>query len=233
MPSPLRQRVLAEGFGTAALVMVIVGSGAAAERLSSGDVGLMLFENALATAAGLFVLITVLSPVSGAHLNPVITLLDALRNRQSRPQLAPYVLAQCLGAVVGALLANAMFDLSLFGPSAHDRGGVNLLLSEVIATAGLVVVVMGLIRSNRTMYIAACVGAYIGAAYFFTASTSFANPAVTIGRAFTDSFSGIAPSSVVPFIAAQLVGAAVGLLIVGVVWGGRRTALAEDAEVTA
>ena len=208
----------AEFIGTGALVAVVVGSGAMAQRLSPGDVGLQLLENAIATGAALFVLIAVFASVSGAQFNPVVSLVDSSLSSRSVSDVAAYVTAQVLGAVVGAVVANAMFELSLFGPSSTDRLEPALLLSEVVATAGLVVVIFGLVRAGRASLVAPAVGAYIAGAYFFTSSTSFANPAVTIGRAFTDSFAGIAPSAVAPFIGAQLVGGVLGYLVVRGLW---------------
>jgi arsenate reductase len=216
--------LLAELVGTGALVAVVVGSGAMAQRLSSGDVGLQLFENAAATAVGLFVLIAVFSSISRAHFNPVITLVDVVgRGEHSRQgevwRLASLrVSAQLLGAIGGVLVANAMFELPLLGPGATQRSGMSVLLAEVVATAGLSVVVFGLKRAGRIDLMAPAVGCYIAAAYFFTASTSFANPAVTVGRALTDSFAGISPENVPAFLGAQLVGGLVGWALVGVLW---------------
>jgi glycerol uptake facilitator-like aquaporin len=208
---PLWRRALAELLGTGLLVAVVVGSGIAAQRLSPGDTGLALLENALATAFGLAVLIVVLQPLSGAHFNPVVTLVDrALGNRATLAELAAYLVAQVLGACGGAVLANAMFAAPT-SVSTHDRLDAGRLLGEVVATAGLVLVVFALARSGRSAIVGPTVGAYIGAAYWFTSSTSFANPAVTIGRVLTDTFAGIAPLSAAWFVVAQLVGGAVGL----------------------
>jgi glycerol uptake facilitator-like aquaporin len=217
--APLARRVAAEAFGTGLLVTVVVGSSIAAARLSPGDLGLQLLENALATAAGLAVIILLTQQVSGAHLNPVVSLADWWIGRRSGSGLRPahvgaYTAAQILGAILGACLANLMYHLPAVTVSTTTRGGWHLLLSEVIATAGLVALIFSLARTGRAAVIGPAVGAYIGAAYWFTASTSFANPAVTIGRMFSDTFAGIAPSSVPPFIAAQLVGAGIGLLMV-------------------
>lgn len=214
----LWRRAVAEGLGTGLLVAVVVGSGIAAQRLSPGDVGLQLLENGLATALGLAVLIAVFSPVSGAHLNPVVTLADVVHARRSGgPALggrgvAVYLAAQTAGAVGGAVLANAMFGVGQ-GLSTTVRAGTGTLVGEVVATAGLVLVIFALVRTGRAGLVAPAVGAYIGAACWFTSSTSFANPAVTIGRVFSDSFAGIAPASVAPFVAAQVAGAAIGLLV--------------------
>lgn len=211
---PLGRRLLAEGLGTGLLVTVVVGSGIAAQRLSPGDPGLQLLENSLVTALGLGVLVLVLGPVSGAHLNPVISAVDWLLGRRAGTGLgagraSAYVAAQTAGAVAGALLANVMFDLPTSIASRH-RPGWHLWVGEVVATAGLLLVVLALARTGRGAVAAPAVGAYIGAAYWFTSSTSFANPAVTVGRMFSDSFAGIAPGSVPGFVLAQVVGAALG-----------------------
>ncbi len=212
IPTPsLWRRLLAELLGTGLLVAIVVGSGIAAQRLSPDDTGLQLLENSLATAFGLGVLILILSPVSGAHLNPVVTVVDHVLNRRgSGAAAAAYIAAQITGAIGGALLANAMFGLA---PAIATTARVSAghLLGEGVATAILVLLVFSLVRTGRAALVAPAVGAYIGAAYWFTSSTSFANPAVTIGRIFSDSFAGIAPGSVLPYVAAQLVGAAVGL----------------------
>ncbi len=211
----LARRAGAELLGTGMLVTVVVGSGIAAQRLSS-DAGLQLLENSLATAFGLGVLILLLGPVSGAHFNPAVSIADALLGRRTRTglslaHLALYVAAQVTGAIGGAVLANAMFDAPTV-ISSTDRATPATVLAEVVATAGLVLLILGLVRASRSApVVAVAVGAYIGAAYWFTSSTSFANPAVTIGRIFTDSFAGIAPGSVLPFLVAQLVGAAIGI----------------------
>ncbi len=214
---PLPRRLLAEFLGTGALVTVVVGSGAAAATLSPGDIGLQLLQNSIATTLGLAVLILVLAPVSGAHFNPVVSLAQWwLGRRAGRPGAVVtglYVLAQCLGGIAGALLANAMFAVPA-GWATTDRSDWRLWLGEIVATAGLVLLILALVRTNRASLVAPAVGAYIGAAYWFTSSTSFANPAVTIGRAFTDSFAGIAPGSVAGFVVAQLVGMVVALALV-------------------
>ncbi|MGW4958976.1 aquaporin [Nonomuraea sp. NPDC004186] len=214
----LARRALAEFAGTAALVAVVVGSGIMATDLSR-DVGVQLLANSLATAAGLAVLILILGPVSGAHFNPVVSVAAwVLTRRDAAPamrgrEVAAYLPAQVTGAVAGAVLANAMFALPAVQISAHDRSAPHLLLGEVVATAGLIVVVFALARQGRAVLAPVTVGGYIGAAYWFTSSTSFANPAVTLGRAFTDTFAGIAPASVPAFIVAQLAGAALGGLL--------------------
>lgn len=202
-----------EFLGSAGLTAVVVGSGIAAQRLSPEDVGLQLFENAFATALGLTVLILVFATVSGAHFNPVVSLADIVLHRRSWSIAATYLPAQVLGCIAGAILANAMFGLQAVSWSTTDRAGLPLLLGEVVATAGLILVIFALVRTGRAHLAAPAVGAYIGAAYFFTSSTSFANPAITIGRMFSDTFAGIAPASALPFIAAQLVGAALACLL--------------------
>ncbi|MBI5161198.1 MAG: aquaporin family protein [Micrococcales bacterium] len=216
------RRLLAEGLGTSLLVAVVVGSGIAARRLSPGDAGLQLLENSLVTALGLTVLILTFGPVSGAHLNPVVSVVDWLVGRRAGtgltlPQTLAYVAAQAAGAISGALLANAMFSVPT-QVSLTIRDGTGLLLGETVATAGLVVVIFGLARTGRPNVTAPAVGAYIGAAYWFTSSTSFANPAVTVGRMFSDTFAGIAPASVPAFLAAQLVGGAVALGVVSLLF---------------
>lgn len=209
----LWRRLVAEFLGTGLLVTVVVGSGIMASRLSPDDAGLQLLESSLATAVGLAVLILVLLPVSGAHLNPVVSLGDLVARRGRQPfDAIAYLVAQVVGAVVGATLANAMFDIPI-AIATTERVGVGTLAGEVVATAGLVLVILGLGRTGRAGLIAVSVGAYIGAAYWFTSSTSFANPAVTIGRIFSDTFAGIAPASALPFIGAQLVGGAIGLVL--------------------
>ena len=213
----LWRRCLAEFLGTGLLVTVVVGSGIAAQRLSA-DIGLQLLENSIATALGLGVLIVLLAPVSGAHFNPVVSIADALLGRGTGTglparDLVAYLPAQILGGIAGAVVANAMFAVPT-AISQTDRATPATFLAEVVATAGLVLVIMGLARAGRPApVIATAVGAYVGAAYWFTSSTSFANPAVTIGRIFTDTFAGIAPLSVLPFVGAQLVGAALGILL--------------------
>ncbi|WP_322789900.1 aquaporin [Agromyces hippuratus] len=191
----------------------------AASRLSPEDIGLQLLENSLATTLGLAVLIAVLAPLSGAHFNPVVSIADWwISRRSSQPgfaarDIAPYAAAQVLGAIVGALLANTMFDIPA-AISATERATPATFLAEIVATAGLVLIIFSLVRSGNSRIIPAAVGAYIGAAYWFTSSTSFANPAVTVGRIFTDTFAGIAPASALPFLAAQLLGGVIGVLLV-------------------
>ncbi|HWJ10105.1 MAG TPA: MIP/aquaporin family protein [Nocardioides sp.] len=215
VPAPLPRRLLAELLGTALLVAVVVGSGIAAATLSPEDVGLQLLENSTATVLGLTVLILWFGPVSGAHFNPVVSLADWLLGRRtgaglSLPDVGAYAVAQVAGGVAGAVLANAMFEVDQ-GLSTTDRVGSGHLVAEVVATAGLVALIFALVRSGRGALAAPAVGAYVGAAYWFTSSTSFANPAVTVGRMFTDTFAGIAPASAPAFIGMQLVGLVVGL----------------------
>lgn len=212
--SDLRRQCVAEFVGTALLVATVVGSGIAAQRLSPNDVGLELLENALATGAGLVAIILAIGPISGAHLNPVVSLADAFFHGLPWRSVPGYILAQVLGAVTGAVLANLMFGASSVSIATHVRAGGGLWLGEVVATVGLLLTIFGVVRSGRGDVAPFAVGAYITAAYWFTSSTSFANPAVTIGRVFSDSFAGIAPSSAPAFIASQLVGgvAAVGLI---------------------
>jgi glycerol uptake facilitator-like aquaporin len=218
--------VAGEFLGSAGLAAVVIGSGMAAQRLSPTDVGLQLFENAFATALGLTVLILVFATVSGAHFNPVVTVADIVLHRRRWSTAAAYLPAQVIGCIAGAVLANLMFAAPAVAWSTTDRSGWPLLLSEVVATAGLILVIFALVRSGRSHLAAPAVGAYIGAAYFFTSSTSFANPAITIGRMFTDTFAGIAPASVLPFVGAQLVGAALGLAAVRVLFPTPTPALA-------
>lgn len=203
----------AEILGSALLATIVIGSGIMAQRLSPSDVGLQLFENAFATALGLAVLILILQPVSGAHFNPAVTLADIVMHRRPWSVAAVYLPAQIVGCIAGAVLANLMFGLTAVSWSTTDRADGPRLLSEVVATAGLVFLIFALVRTGRGNLAAPAVGAYIGSAYFFTSSTSFANPAITIGRAFSDTFAGIAPTSVLPFIAAQLIGAGVGVAL--------------------
>ncbi|MFE9555141.1 aquaporin [Streptomyces sp. NPDC006692] len=223
MTAALGRRAAAEAVGTGLLTAVVVGSGIQAAALSH-DVGVQLLANSLATVFGLAVLIALLGPVSGAHFNPVVTLAAWFTGRRhatgpSLREVAAYVPAQVAGAVGGAVLADAMFAEPLAKLSTHDRSSGHLWLGEAVATAGLILVVFGLERLGRAALAPVAVASYIGAAYWFTSSTSFANPAVTVGRAFTDTFAGIAPASVVPFIAAQLLGAALGLGAVVIAYG--------------
>jgi glycerol uptake facilitator-like aquaporin len=212
MPDLLR-RLAAEGLGTALLVAAVVGSGIMAERLAA-DAAVALLCNSVATGAALVVLITVLSPVSGAHLNPAVTLIFALRRELGARDAGLYALAQIAGAILGTLLVHAMFELPPVTLSAHPRTGTSQWLAEAVATFGLVTVILGGLRA-RADAVPWLVGLYITSAYWFTASTSFANPAVTIARALTDTFSGIRPADVPVFILAQLVGAVAGMTLAG------------------
>lgn len=225
----LWRRALAEFLGTGLLVAIVVGSGIAAQRLSPDDVGLQLLENSLATTFGLAVLIVMFIQISGAHFNPVVTGVAAVLQRTDRKpaQIIGYTVAQLAGGVAGALLANAMFDTATT-IATTDRFSPGRFLSEVVATAGLVLVIFMLVRVDRKAYIGPAVGAYIGAAYWFTASTAFANPAVTLGRVFSDTFAGIAPVSALVYIGAQLVGGLVGLALVSLL---ARTPVVRDGEV--
>lgn len=218
----LAQRLGAELLGSALLAAVVVGSGIAAQRLSPGDTGLQLLQNAFATALALPVLILVFAPVSGAHFNPVVSLVDAASGQRSWRDIGAYIPTQVLGCILGAILANLMFGDPAVSISTTDRLTPAHFLAEVVATAGLILVIFALARTERGNLIPAAVGAYIGAAYFFTSSTSFANPAITIGRMFSDTFAGIAPGSAPGFVAAQLIGGALGLLAVRWLYPARR-----------
>ncbi|WP_053227828.1 aquaporin [Solirubrobacter soli] len=219
MRPPLRRRLLAEFLGSALLAALVIGSGIAAQNLSE-DAGLQLLENAAATAAGLFALILIFGPVSGAHLNPVVSLVDAAFGGLDRRDLAPYMAVQVVGCVAGAVLANVMFDLAAISISTHHRASPAHLLSEVVATCGLILVIFSLARTGRLATAPAAVGAYIGAAYWFTSSTSFANPAISVGRVFSDTFAGIAPASVPGFVIAQLAGGAVAFVLIRTLYPG-------------
>jgi len=202
----LARRVVAEGVGTGVLVIAVIGSGIMAQRLSPGDVGLQLLENAAATAGALVGLILMFAAVSGAHFNPVVTILDRLFATITTTTAAAYIGAQIVGGCAGALLANLMFELPAFERATTRRSSGALWLSEVIATAGLLLVIHGCVRTGRANAVAFAVAAWIGGAYWFTSSTSFANPAVTIARTLSDSFAGIAPGSAPMFIAMQVAG---------------------------
>ncbi len=206
--------MLAEFLGTLLLGAIVVGSGIAASRLSPHDAGLELAENAVATAFGLFALVAVFAPISGAHLNPVISLVDAALGKRTLADAVAYLPAQFAGCFTGALLANLMFGLPAVSISTTARLTSGHFIGEVVATAGLVLLVFALARTGREQWAPPVVAAFIGAAYFFTSSTSFANPAITVARMFSDTFAGIAPASVTGFVVAQLVGAAIGLLAV-------------------
>jgi arsenate reductase len=206
---PLPRRLLAELLGSAFLAALVIGSGIAAQELSPNDIGIELLENAAATAAGLFAIILMFGPVSGGHFNPVVSAVDAALGGLSRRDLLAYISAQLAGCGIGAITANAMFAKALISISADHRATGAHLLAEAIATLGLLLVIFSLARTGRARQAAAAVGAYIGAAYWFTSSTSFANPAITIGRILSNTFAGIAPAAAPGYIAAQLVGSAV------------------------
>ncbi|CAL9447617.1 Aquaporin Z [Actinosynnema sp. ALI-1.44] len=213
---PLSHRLLAEYLGSLLLAALVIGSGIAAQTLSPNDVGLQLLENAAATAVGLYAIILVFGPVSGGHFNPAVSLADAALGGLAWRDVPAYTAAQVTGCVSGAVLANTMFDLAPVSLSTTDRATPPHGLSEVVATAGLLLVVFSLARTGRAALAPAAVGAYIGAAYFFTSSTSFANPAITVGRAFTDTFAGIAPASVPAYLLAQLVAVPAAVVLVRV-----------------
>ena len=218
MTPPLPRRLLAEYLGSAFLAALVIGSGIAAQRLSPGDTGLQLLYNSAATAAGLFAIILMFGPVSGGHFNPVVSLVDAAFGGLSRRDALAYLPAQVGGCITGAVAANAMFALSAISISGNHRASAAHVLAEVIATLGLVLVIFALARSGRSATAPAAVGAYIGAAYWFTSSTSFANPAITVGRVFSDTFAGIAPAAVPAFVVAQLAGGAVAFGLIRVLY---------------
>lgn len=213
--TPLVRRVAAEGIGTALLVAAVVGSGIAAARLSPGNVGLELLENSVATGAVLVALILALQPVSAAF-NPIVTLIERIYGLVSTAEATASIAAQVVGGILGTMLANLMFNLSAFSISTHHRANGGTFLAEVVATAGLIVIIFGAVRGDRSDRVAYAVGGYITAGYWFTSSTSFANPAVTIARMFSDTFAGIAPASVLPFIGGQVVGGLVALGVMAV-----------------
>jgi glycerol uptake facilitator-like aquaporin len=215
---PLPRRLLAELLGSALLAAVVIGSGIAAQQLSPGDVGLQLLENASATAAGLFAVILMFGPVSGAHLNPVVSFVDAAFGGISLRDALTYTAAQVAGCILGAIGANAMFARAAVSISTHHRASPAHLLAEVVATSGLLLLILSLARTRRGSSAPAAIGAYIGAAYFFTSSTSFANPAITAGRMLSNTFAGIAPASVPAFVVAQAVGGCLAWLAVRVLY---------------
>ena len=217
-PIPLGRRLIAEFLGSAFLAALVIGSGIAAQRLSPGQTGLQLLENAAATAAGLFAIILMFGPVSGGHFNPVVSFVDAAFGGLSWRDATAYLPAQVAGCIGGAVAANLMFALPAVSISAKHRASPAHFLSEIIATLGLMLVIFALVRSGRSQSAAAAVGAYIGAAYWFTSSTSFANPAITIGRMFSNTFAGIAPSSVPSFIGAQIVGGVLAVVVIKVLY---------------
>jgi arsenate reductase len=221
----------AEFLGSAFLAVVVIGSGIAAQRLSPGDAGLELFENALATAGGLYVLILMWGPISGAHFNPVVSLVDAAFGGLPWRSAAAYLPAQTAGCVGGAVIANLMFSRPAVTLSVQHRADGAHFLSEIVATIGLILVIFALARTGRSGHAPAAVGTYIGAAYFFTSSTSFANPAITVGRMFSNTFAGIAPSSVPSYVLAQITGAALAFLVIKVLYPGVSPTQAADVVV--
>jgi arsenate reductase len=210
----LWRRLTAEFIGSAFLAAVVIGSGIAAQQLSPGNAGLQLFENAAATAAGLFAIILMFGPVSGGHFNPVVSFVDAAFGGLSWRDATAYLPVQVAGCALGAVVANVMFSKAALEISTKHRASPAHFLSEIVATLGLLLVIFALARSGRSKSAPAAVGAYIGAAYFFTSSTSFANPAITVGRMFSNTFAGIAPSSAPSFVGAQIVG---GILAIGLI----------------
>jgi glycerol uptake facilitator-like aquaporin len=218
MSQPLPRRLLAEYLGSAFLAALVIGSGIAAQHLSPNDVGLELFENAAATGAGLFAIILMFGPVSGGHFNPVVSLVDASFGGMRWREAIAYAPAQIAGCITGAIVANAMFAQALVTISTQHRASSAHLFAEVVATLGLLLVIFSLTRTRRGAAAPAAVGAYIGAAYFFTSSTSFANPAISIGRMFSNTFAGIAPASAPGYIAAQLVGGLAAIVLLRVLY---------------
>jgi arsenate reductase len=214
MTAPLARRLFAEYLGSAFLAAVVIGSGIAAKQLSPDDTGLALLENAAATAAGLFAIILMFGRVSRGHFNPVVSLVDAHFGGLTWRDALAYIPAQVAGCITGAIVANGMFALAAISISTHHRASPAHLLAEVIATLGLLLVIFSLARTGRAATAPAAVGAYIGAAYWFTSSTSFANPAITVGRIFSDTFAGIAPASAPAFIVAQLAGGLIAIAVV-------------------
>jgi len=203
------RKLLAEAVGTMLLLAVVIGSGIMAERLAGGNVAIALLANTLATVGGLYILIEVFGPVSGAHFNPAVSAIMAARGELPRAELLPYIAAQLVGAMLGAWLAHAMFDLTILQLSTKVRSGIGQWIAEAVATAGLLLVILRAPEGRAS----AMVAAYIGAAYWFTASTSFANPAAAFGRMFSDSFAGIAPASAPGFVVAELIGAVIGVAL--------------------
>ncbi len=227
----LWRRLLAEALGSAFLAAVVVGSGIAAERLSPGNVGLELLENAAATAAGLFSIILMFGPVSGGHFNPVVSFVDAAFGGLSWREAVAYLPAQVLGCIGGAVVANLMFAQAAVSFSTKHRASGPHFLAEIVATIGLLLVIFSLARTGRGRAAPAAVGAYIGAAYFFTSSTSFANPAIAVGRMFSDTFAGIAPRSVPLYVLGEAVGGVVGWLVIKTLYPGVTPAEAADVVV--
>ena len=228
--SALHRQLLAEFLGSAGLVTVVIGSGIAAQRLSPNDVGLELLENALITGAGLVALILAFGPVSGGHFNPVVTLADRAFGGVSNRQVATYLPVQIAGGVLGAVLANLMFGLDAVNISTHHRSSGGLWLSEALATFGLVALIFGLVRAGKAAMAPFAVGAYITAAYWWSSSTSFANPMIDVARMLSNTFAGIAPASVPMFIVMQLIGGVVAVAVVAVLYPDV-TAVADDVVV--
>jgi glycerol uptake facilitator-like aquaporin len=224
---PIARRLLAELLGSAFLAALVIGSGIAAQTLSPKDVGLELFENAAATAAGLYTIILMFGPVSGGHFNPIVSLADATFGGIRWRDALAYIPAQVAGCVLGAVVANGMFSRAAIGISTNHRASPAHLFSEAIATGGLLLVIFSLARTRRANSIAAAVGAYIGAAYFFTSSASFANPAITVGRTLSDTFAGVAPASVPGYVVAQLAGGLAALALLRVLYTDVTQAQAE------
>ena len=224
----LWRRLLAEFLGSALLAAIVIGSGIAAQTLSPGNVGLQLLENAAATATGLFAIILMFGPISGAHFNPVVSFVDAAFGGLKWRDAAAYLPFQTVGCIGGAILANVMFSEVAISISTKHRASGPHWVSEVVATIGLILVIFALARSGRSHLAPAAVGAYIGAAYFFTSSTSFANPAITVGRMFSNTFAGIAPSSVPSFVSAQIVGGALAFGLVRGLYPGMTKDAAAD-----
>jgi glycerol uptake facilitator-like aquaporin len=228
----LLRKVVAEAVGTGLLVLAVIGSGIAASRMSPGDAGLQLLENALATAGALVAIILALGPVSGAHLNPVVTLADLVVGGLRAGEAAGYVAAQVAGGAAGAIVANLMFSEPAIELSTHSRASGALWLSEVVATFGLLLVILGVVRSGRVSVAPFAVAAYIGGAYFFTSSTSFANPAVTAARSLSDTFAGISPGSVPAFVACQVAGAGLALALMRFLYPPLPDEIVLDQEMT-
>ena len=218
MAKALGRRLLAEFLGSTFLSIVVVGSGIAAQRLSPGNVGLELFENAAATAVGLFAVIVMFGPVSGGHFNPVVSFVDAAFGGLSWRDASSYVPAQVGGCTFGAVIANLMFSLPAVNLSSKHRASAAHWLAEVVATVGLLLVIFALVRTNRSSAAPSAVGAYIGGAYFFTSSTSFANPAIAVGRMFSNTFAGIAPGSVPGYVVAEILGGIAAIVIIKVLY---------------
>jgi glycerol uptake facilitator-like aquaporin len=224
---PIARRLLAELLGSAFLAALVIGSGIAAQTLSPKDVGLELFENAAATAAGLYTIILMFGPVSGGHFNPIVSLADATFGGIRWRHALAYIAAQVAGCVLGAVVANGMFSRAVIGISTNHRASPAHLFSEAIATGGLLLVIFSLARTKRANSIPAAVGAYIGAAYFFTSSASFANPAITVGRTLSNTFAGVAPASVPGYVVAQLAGGLAALALLRVLYPDVTQAQAE------